>query len=93
MAAPIILDKLLTYFGIPKLIISDSESEFKNTLLQNTLKEHNINNHFTSINHPESNEIIERVHSTLLEHLRLMEHNPKFKNYSPNAQLSYALLA
>ena len=91
-----IVDKLLEYFSlnnIPKLIISDNGGEFKNNLLQEFLKLHKIDIRFTCPQNPSSNGIVERFHSTLIEHIRLFNNRENFKNQPIATKVLYALIA
>lgn len=49
--------------SIPRQIMSDNGLEFKNEL-------HKIRIRCISSQHPESNDLIERFHSTLIKHIR-----------------------
>jgi transposase InsO family protein len=72
---PHIKEKLMKYFSIfgkPKLIVSDQERAVTTIEIKEYLANNNINVHFTSINSSNSNSPVERFHSTLLEHLRLI---------------------
>lgn len=96
LQSPIIADKLMLYFshhGLPELICSDNGTEFKNTIIQDLLKSFKIDVHLTSVNHPQSNSIVERFHSTLREHMRILTNNTAFKNQSPEQKVRYATLA
>ncbi|KAI5756150.1 hypothetical protein M8J77_022526 [Diaphorina citri] len=91
-----ISSKLLEYFshhGIVKQIISDNGGEFKNNILADMLKLHKVEVHFTCSQHPESNGIVERFHSTLIEHIRLFNNNTQFKNDPISLKVKYAVLA
>lgn len=66
------LIKYFSYYGVPEAIITDNGTEFKNTNIQELLKSHKIRIHFTTPRHHESNSPVERFHSTLIEHLRLL---------------------
>lgn len=91
-----IANKLLNFFshhGIPKLIIADNGGEFKNDLLQEFLQLHKIDIHFISSQHPESNGIVERFHSTLIEHIRLFNNRENFKNEDIKSKVQYAIIA
>lgn len=67
------LIKFFTSFGVPEKIVADSGKEFKNETVRDLLKVHKINVHFTTVAHHESNGMIERLHSTLIEHLRILQ--------------------
>ncbi len=95
LAATEIADSLLSHFshhGIPKQIIVDNGTEFKNTIVTELLSLHKIKVHFCSPYHPESNGIAERFHSTLSEHIRLLN-NQNFANATIQNKIVYAVLA
>lgn len=64
--------RFLATHGIPKSIVFDSGREFVNTLFQDFCRNAKINVHQTSVGQHTSNSTIERVHSTLIEHYRLL---------------------
>lgn len=88
-----ISEKLITYFtfyGTPEKIISDQGKEFNNSIVKELLKLHKINVHFITVRNPQSNGLLERFHSTLLEHIRIL----KNINDDPiSHQIKYAILA
>lgn len=90
-----ISDNLIYFFshhGIPKQIVTDNGTEFKNTVVSELLTLHKIQVHFCSPNHPQSNGVIERFHSTLIEHLRLL--NTKGFSKTPiRMKMTNAILA
>lgn len=83
VTAQTVCSKLLDYFnsfGIAKTIIADSGTELKNKVIQEALQTKNISIHYISVNHPQSNGVVERFHSTLLEHIKLLRNQfPKTK--------------
>lgn len=80
-----------SFFGIPKLIISDNGTEFKNEVVKDLLKTHNIKIHFTTPNHHESNSPVERLNSTLIEHIRILRE--KNKDTDLTTLMPYAVIA
>lgn len=81
----------MTHHGLPLNITADQGTEFKNLPLQEFAALHKINLHFTSVNNPQSNGAIERFHSTILEHIRLLQEKHK---QSPITELMlFAVLA
>ena len=91
-----VASKLIKYFThhcIPEQIISDNGLEFKNSVVKELLAVHKINVHFISTQHPESNGIIERFHSTLIEHIRLLNNQNQYKKEPIELKIDYALLA
>lgn len=94
--AIVISDKLVDYFshhGLPTLIITDNGAEFKNTIIKELLAFHRIEVHFNSSQHPESNGIVERFHSTLIEHIRIFNNRKEFENEPLHTKVRYAILA
>lgn len=90
-----IVDKLLLFFShhsVPKQIILDNGTEFKNSVVTELLSLHKIKLHFCSPNHPQSNGMVERLHSTLAEHIRLLN-NENFARTPINQKMIYAILA
>lgn len=75
---PHIKEKLQQYFGLfgkPKLIVADQERSITTIEIKNFLLSNNIKIHFTSVNSSNSNSPVERFHSTLAEHLRIIINN------------------
>ena len=69
-------EALLTFIGTigtPGKLITDMGREFKNKQVEDLLSEFEITAHFTTPGHPRSHGAIERVHSTITEHLHLLE--------------------
>lgn len=90
-----IVNKLIIFFshhGIPKQIIVDNGTEFKNSVIKDLLDLHKIDIHFCSPNHPQSNGVIERLHSTLIEHTRILN-TRGFLKTPMNQKIIYAILA
>ncbi|KAK9876430.1 hypothetical protein WA026_012743 [Henosepilachna vigintioctopunctata] len=88
-----ILDKLLIFFshyGVPNKMTCDNGVEFKNNAIQDFCKIHKIEIHYITNYNPNSNGIVERFHSTLIEQLRtITEKNLTFQNRLSQALLSY----
>lgn len=81
----------MTHHGLPLNITADQGTEFKNLPLKESAALHKICLHFTSVNNPQSNGAIERFHSTILEHIRLLQEDHK---QSPITELMlFAVLA
>ena len=89
-----ILDKLRHFFAhhnIPRRIVSDEGTEFKNKTYQEFCRLNKIECHYTTVNNPSSNSPIERFHSTLIERLRTVKaKNPKESD--PNLVISAVLI-
>lgn len=89
-----VADRLLNYFShhsIPKQIIVDNGREFKNLLITELLGLHKIKVHFICPNHPDSNGIIERFHSTILENIRILN-TRGFLKTPVHLKMIYAIL-
>lgn len=91
-----IVDTLLKHFslfGIPTNITTDNGPEFQNSMVREFMILHKINLHFTSSQHPESNSPIERFHSTIIEHIRILNEKEETKQDDVRKKVKYALLA
>jgi len=64
----------------------------KNTVITELLTLHKIKIHFCSPHHPESNGVVERLHSTLAEHIRLLN-NQEYGDTPIKTKMIYAILA
>lgn len=84
-----VLIKYFISFGIPENLILDNGTEFNNDTVKEILNLHNIKIHFTTPRHHESNSIVERFHSTIIEHLRILKE--KFPDETDNL-MDYAIL-
>ena len=80
----------ITHHGIPHTIVADSGTEFKNGLIQEFVNMHKIKIHYTTPDNPQSNGIIERFHSTIIEHIRILRESKKSLNIKE--QMPYALI-
>lgn len=70
-----VLSKLRHYFAhhnIPQKIVCDEGKEFKNKTFMEFCKFNKVDLHYTTVNNPSSNSPIERLHSTLVEKLRIL---------------------
>nr|CAH7733080.1 unnamed protein product [Callosobruchus chinensis] len=85
--------KFFTHHCIPEQVYFDNGTEFKNSMIQELLQVHKINIHFTCSQHPNSVATVNRFHSTLIEHIRLMNNQQEFKNEPIDSKLDYAVLA
>lgn len=85
------LIKFFSFLRIPQQVVSDNGSEFQNEVVNGLLKSHNIKIHFTTPYHHESNSPVERLHLTLIEHIRILRES------DPNAYvinlMPYAIIA
>lgn len=95
LASTEIAENLISFFshhGVAKYIIVDNGTEFKNSVITELLNLHKIKLHFCSPNHPQSNSPIERFHSTLIEHIRLLN-TRGFLKTPIRMKITYAVLA
>lgn len=81
--------KYFSIFGVPKYLVVDNE--FNTSIINNLLKLHKVEIHLTTPKHHESNSPIERLHSTLLEHFRLI--NEEHPTESAKNKIRYATIA
>lgn len=89
-----IVDKLfqfISHHGIPKNIVTDGGTEFNNTTLKDFAKLHKIRLHLTTPYNSNSNSPVERVHSTLIEHIRCLREI--HEQSSTEKLMLYAILA
>ena len=87
---------MLEYFRsyqIPNEIIHDSGTEFNNNLVKELLKLYKIKIHMTCVDNPKSNGLLETFHSTIIEHMRIINQREEFKNTKFNNKLIFALIA
>jgi transposase InsO family protein len=80
-----------THHGLPLTIITDQGTEFNNQMFSEFCKIHKIHHHQTLAHSPNANGNIERFHSTLLEHLRILKLEQK--NQPVIHLMPYALIA
>nr|CAH7734904.1 unnamed protein product [Callosobruchus chinensis] len=85
--------KYFTHHCIPEQMIFDNGTELKNSVVKELLDTHKVKVHFISSQHPESNGTVERFHSTLIEHLRLLNNQIEYKNEPIETKVNYAILA
>lgn len=81
-----------THHGIPITIVTDNGSEFTNQLVAEFVRMHKIQHHRVAPHAPNENGIVERFHSTILEHLRILKLGQKSEsviNLMPYALLAY----
>lgn len=78
---------------MPNKIIIDSGFEFNNERIKNLLEGFQIKLHIILVSTPQSNGLIERFHSSLIEHLRLIEQREHFKNLDLIGKISIAMIA
>lgn len=87
------LIKYFSLYQVPNTIIFDRGTEFNNNLVKDLLKNYKVNIHVTCVNNPKSNGLIERFHSTLIEHLRILNQRPDARNYETLPKIQLAVIA
>lgn len=83
--------KFCTHHGLPYTVVTDNGPEFTNQLIAEFMKLHKIQHHKIAPHTPNENGIVERFHSTILEHLRILKIEQK--NEPTVNLMNYALLA
>lgn len=81
-----------THHGMPITIVTDNGTEFTNQLLAEFVRIHKIQHHRVAPHAPNENGIVERFHSTILEHLRILKISEKSEsvyNLMPYALMAY----
>lgn len=81
-----------THHGVPITIVTDNGTEFVNQIFAEFVRLHKIQHHKVAPNTPNENGIVERFHSTILEHLRILKlrhKNEPVINLMPYALLGY----
>lgn len=84
--------KYCTHHGIPITIVTDNGTEFTNQLFAEFTRLHKIIHHRVLPHSPNDNGNVERFHSTLLEHLRILKLQQKDEpivNLMPYAVIAY----
>lgn len=81
-----------THHGVPMTVVTDRGPEFTNQIFLEFTRLHKINHHKLLACAPNENGMVERLHSTLLEHLRLLKlerNGDSVTNLIPYAVLAY----
>ncbi|GJW94817.1 reverse transcriptase domain-containing protein [Tanacetum coccineum] len=65
-----VLDNIVCRFGLPGEIVSDNEKQFTDKPFRKWCEKLNINQRFTSIEHPQTNGIVERTNRSLGEGIK-----------------------
>lgn len=84
--------RFCTHHGLPMTIITDNGTEFTNQLFSEFTRLHKIIHHKILPHSPNDNGNIERFHSTLLEHIRILKLQNKDEpvvNLMPYAIIAY----
>lgn len=83
--------RFLNHFGLPRKITCDNGIEFKNDVIQELCRVHQIEIHYTTIYNPNSNSPVERLHSTLAESLKIIQKQKP--NETVTNLMTYAILS
>lgn len=81
-----------THHGVPLTLVTDRGTEFTNQLFSEFTRVHKIIHHKILAHTPNENGMVERLHSTLLEHLRILKLQNRGEsviNLMPYAILAY----
>lgn len=70
------LSHYCSHHGFPKEIVCDTASEFTGEVMKDFCKIHNIILHKTTSENPNSNAPVERLHSTLVEKMKVLRDSP-----------------
>ncbi|AAA92249.1 ORF B [Trichoplusia ni TED virus] len=84
--------RFCTHHGLPITIVTDNGTEFSNQLFSEFVRIHKIIHHKTLPHSPSDNGNIERFHSTILEHIRILKLQHKDEpivNLMPYAIIGY----
>lgn len=87
--------KLMTFIshhGTPREIIMDNGNEFSSSTVKEFLKLQKVKIHYISTQNPNSNSPVERLHSTLIEILRLMNESTEFRHTTIREKFKYAII-
>ena len=90
-----IIEAFVTHFshhGTPSTLSLDNAPEFQSALMREFALAHDINLHFVASQRPESQGIVERFHSTLVEHIRLLNRKNPFTKEDVKSKVKHALL-
>ena len=67
------IEERIAFLGKPKMLVMDNE--FNNTLIRIFCQENDIETHFTTPHSHTGNSDIERLHLTILEHIRILKNS------------------
>lgn len=84
--------QFFTHHGVPLTIVTDQGPEFCNQIFLEFIRVHKTQHHKILAHTPNENGIVERFHSTILEHLRILKlenPNDNVKTLMPYAILGY----
>lgn len=81
--------KIFSHHNVPNFITSDNGWEFNNTLIKELALEFNVTWHYNISNRPHGRGLVERFHSSLLDHIRTLKLKyPTNKNISELVSLA-----
>ena len=70
IVAKALVDHVFCKYNMPKTILSDNGTEFKNEVMENISKIYKTDHCFTTAYHPQGNGLVERTNRKILEVLR-----------------------
>lgn len=87
------LIKYFNYYKFPEEVTFDAGTDFNNNLVKQLLKIYGIKPYMTCAANPKSNGILEKFHSMLIEHLRILNQKAELKNINFENKLNLAIMA
>ena len=91
-AADFIYTEIICRHGCPKIILSDKETHFKNSLIENLLKKINVKHLFSTPYHPQTNGLVERFNRTLCESIaKCIENVTDWNTMIPSVLFAYRI--
>jgi hypothetical protein len=87
--AKFIYEDIICRHGVPKILLSDQGSHFKNKTITELCERFQINHRFSSPYHPQTNGLVERFNKTLCTTLAKMEDTLNWDKYIPSALFAY----
>ena len=90
VVAKALVDNVFCKYNIPKTLLSDNGTEFKNEVVENVCKIYKIDQCFTTAYHPQGNGLVERTNRKILEVLRPLvgQMQDTWEDWLPQVQAS-----
>jgi hypothetical protein len=87
--AKFIYEDIICRHGVPKILLSDQGSHFKNKVIDELCNKFQIKHRFSSPYHPQTNGLVERFNKTLCTTLAKMEDILNWDRYISSALFAY----
>lgn len=84
--------QLFAVMGKPKRLTTDNETGFKSELYQDFLEKNSVAIHYATANRHTGNSDIERLHATLIEHIRILKQRETQNDLAYNIDLPWQAL-